>query len=477
MKEILNFEYTKDQKNEIEELLKIELKKLDKKIIVLDDDPTGTQTVNDIMVYCDWEKETISEAINENNRLFFILTNSRSFSEEKTITVHKEIIDSIIEMSEEKNFFIYSRGDSTLRGHYPIETETLKAGYEENLNRKIDGEIICPFFFEGKRVTIDGVHYILSNEELIPVGETEFAKDKSFLYKNSDLAKWCEEKSKGKFQEKKAVKIKLEDIREMKIDEITKKLLNVSTFNKIIVDSVNYYDLKIFAICFLRAIYFGKEYIIRGAASLVKVLSACKERELLTRDDILNLKTRSGGIIIIGSHVTKTTEQLEELKKSSIIQLEFNQHLVLDNKKFEKEIERVTKKAEEIISQGKDIVIYTKRKRLDISNGTEDEQLKIAAKISRGLIDIIKNIKIRPAFIIAKGGITSSDTATKGLGIRKAKVLGQLAPGIPVWLSGKESKYPDLPYIVFPGNVGEKETLLSIYEEIASEVNENRKTK
>ena len=115
MKEILNFEYTKDQKNEIEKLLKIELKKLDKKIIVLDDDPTGTQTVNDIMVYCDWEKETISEAINENNRLFFILTNSRSFSEEKTITVHKEIMDSIIEMSEEKNFFIYSRGDSTLR--------------------------------------------------------------------------------------------------------------------------------------------------------------------------------------------------------------------------------------------------------------------------------------------------------------------------------------------------------------------------
>ena len=178
MKEILNFEYTKDQKNEIEKLLKIELKKLDKKIIVLDDDPTGTQTVNDIMVYCDWEKETISEAINENNRLFFILTNSRSFSEEKTITVHKEIMDSIIEMSEEKNFFIYSRGDSTLRGHYPIETEILKAEYEDKLNRKIDGEIICPFFFEGKRVTIDGVHYILNNEELIPVGETEFAKDK-----------------------------------------------------------------------------------------------------------------------------------------------------------------------------------------------------------------------------------------------------------------------------------------------------------
>ena len=94
MKEILNFEYTKDQINEIEKLLKIELKKLDKKIIVFDHDPTGSQTVNDIMVYCDWEKETISEAINENNRLFFILTNSRSFSEEKKIKVYKEIMES-----------------------------------------------------------------------------------------------------------------------------------------------------------------------------------------------------------------------------------------------------------------------------------------------------------------------------------------------------------------------------------------------
>lgn len=364
-----------------------------------------------------------------------------------------------------------------MRGHYPIETETLKDEYEDKLNRKIDGEIICPFFLEGKRVTINGIHYILNNEELIPVGETEFAKDKSFLYKNSDLAKWCEEKSKGKFQEKNAIKIQLKEIREIKIDEITKKLLSVSNFNKVIVDSVNYYDLKIFAICFLRAISQGKEYIIKGAASLVKVLSDCVERELLTRDDILNLKTENGGIILIGSHVTKTTEQLEELKKSSIIQLEFNQHLVLDDKKFKKEIERITKEAEEIISHGKDIVIYTKRKRLDIPNGTEEEQLKIATKISDGLIDIVKDIKIRPAFIIAKGGITSSDTATKGLGIRKAKVLGQLAKGIPVWLSGKESKYPDLPYIIFPGNVGEKETLLNIYEEIGSKIKEDKKIK
>ena len=436
MRNILNFEYTTDQKKEIDSLLKKELDTFKEKIVILDDDPTGTQTVNGIKVYCDWEEETIADALEKENKSFFILTNSRSFSYEETVEAHKEIANNLFKNKEK--ILIYSRGDSTLRGHYPIETETVKNEYEKFSNEKIDGEIICPTFIEGKRVTIHGVHYIIEQGNLIPVGETEFAKDKTFSYKNSDLGKWCEEKTNERFLEKDIVKIYLEDLREININKILKQIFNIKNFNKIIVDAVNYYDLKVFTICMIKAINLDKKFIIRGAASLAKVLVNCKDRDFLTKNEILNYKTENGGIILVGSHVSKTTKQLEELKKSDICQVEFNQHLILNKKKFNEEIERVIKVTENLLEQGKNVVVYTRRERFDLPNGTKEDQLKIATEISDGLIKIIENLKLRPSFIISKGGITSSDVATKSLKIKEAIVLGQVAAGIPVWLSVKK---------------------------------------
>lgn len=464
MEKKIAFDYTDEVKEKIEKMLKEELIKLDRKIVVLDDDPTGSQTVKNLTVYCDWEKETIKKAFNDKEKMFFILTNSRSFSEKKTLNVHKDIMNRILDVNEEQKFLIYSRGDSTLRGHYPLETEILKEIFEKRTSKKIDGEIICPFFLEGKRVTIDGVHYIVEKERTIPVAETEFSKDKSFSYVNSDLAKWCEEKSSKKYREENIVKISLEELRRVDVDGITKKLLDVKDFNKVIVDSTSYFELKVFVIAFLRALFKGKEFFVRGAASMLKVLADSKNDKLLEKKDIFNVEVSNGGLILVGSHVDKTTRQLEELKKTEIVQLEFNQHLVLHDREFFSEIERVKNEAKRYLEKGKDVVIYTKRERLDIPNGNEEEQLRMATKISDGLIEVVKRIGVRPRFLIAKGGITSSDTATKGLEIKQAKILGQIAPGVSVWLSGNDSRYYNLPYIIFPGNVGEDETLKEVYE-------------
>ena len=75
-------------------------------------------------------------------------------------------------------------------------------------------------------------------------------------------------------------------------------------------------------------------------------------------------------------------------------------------------------------------------------------------------------LHVKPAYIIAKGGITSSDVGTKALKVKKALVMGQIQKGIPVWLTGEESKFPGMPYIIFPGNVGDKDTLRLIVEEL-----------
>ena len=172
-----------------EKLLEEELKKSNRKIVVLDDDPTGVQTVHDVCVYTDWKKETLLNAFREEDRLFFILTNSRGMTTEETEKIHHEISEAVAEAadSEHKEYVIISRGDSTLRGHYPLETEILKKDYEKYTGKTVDGEILCPFFPEGGRFTINNVHYVRYGQSLISADETEFACDQTFGYKAKSL--------------------------------------------------------------------------------------------------------------------------------------------------------------------------------------------------------------------------------------------------------------------------------------------------
>jgi uncharacterized protein YgbK (DUF1537 family) len=79
----------------------------------------------------------------------------------------------------------------------------------------------------------------------------------------------------------------------------------------------------------------------------------------------------------------------------------------------------------------------------------------------------VESITTRPRYILAKGGITSSDVATLGLHVKRAMVLGQTLPGVPVWHLGTESRFPGLVYIVFPGNVGDENSLVEIYQSLS----------
>ena len=186
---------------------------------------------------------------------------------------------------------------------------------------------------------------------------------------------------------------------------------------------------------------------------------------LLTRDELIKEESDHGGLIIVGSHVKKTTEQLEELKKCDFIEfIEFNVHLVLHPEQFKAETDRVIETSENLIRSGKTVAIYTKRERMDLGEGKKEEELKLSVKISDAVTSIVQRLKVRPKFIVAKGGITSSDIGTKGLEVKRATVAGQIKPGIPVWFTGEESKFPGISYIIFPGNVGAKTTLKETVE-------------
>lgn len=109
---------------------------------------------------------------------------------------------------------------------------------------------------------------------------------------------------------------------------------------------------------------------------------------------------------------------------------------------------------EAALRENKVAVLMTRRERFDLNTGDPEDELRVAAKISDALVEIVRRQSISPAFVIAKGGITSSDIGVKGLQVRCAEVLGQIRPGVPVWKTGENSRFPGIPYVVFPGNVG-----------------------
>lgn len=454
--------------NDVERELRDDIDGFKKKIVVLDDDPTGTQTVHDIPVFTQWSKESLTDGLKDSSsKIFYILTNSRAMSPEETIAVHREIMENLTAASREtgRDFMIISRSDSTLRGHFPLETEIINEALPED--EKADGEILCPFFLEGGRVTAGDVHYVIQNGHRIPAAETEFVKDEVFGYRNSNLKKYIEEKTEGRFKAEDVCSISLESIRNLEVQEITEKLKGVNDFGKIIVNIESYDDLKIFVLALYRAMASGKRFIGRTAASIVKVMGGVEDIPLLTGDDLCDKENHKGGLVMIGSYTNKTTKQLEMtlgLGKTKGIQYDTTK--VSDEAAFAAETERVIREATEAICEGITAIVYTGRARICLDSDTKEDILRRSVKISQGVQSIVSGIEEMPRFIIAKGGITSSDIATKAMGIKKAIVAGQISPGIPVWKGCKSgesgSRFNSIPLVIFPGNVGSEEILRDV---------------
>ncbi len=205
-------------------------------------------------------------------------------------------------------------------------------------------------------------------------------------------------------------------------------------------------------------------FLYRTAASFVRVIAGLDRRTLVTKDQLHATKS-AGGLIVVGSHVPRSSAQLVHLiENTGINAVELRAGRVLSPLTRQTEIQRVTSLVEKALSRAQDIVLYTSR---DLVTGADDEAtLSIASRISDALVETVKALKTQPKYILAKGGITSSDIATKALGLRRAEVLGQILPGVPVWRTGPESRFPELPYIVFPGNVGQDDAITCIVRKL-----------
>ena len=423
-------------------------------IIVLDDDPTGTQTVYDVPVLTSWEPSIIARELDNGTPLFYILTNSRSLTEGEAEALGETIGRYIRQATEstEKKCLVISRSDSTLRGHYPAEVTALEKGL--GLAQSI--HLIIPAFFEGGRYTIGDIHYVKEGENLIPAAQTPFAQDKVFGYQHSNLVDWVVEKTTGAIAKENVRSISIDSIRQKSTEALTNFLNELEGGEACIVNAVDYSDLKKVAWSVLQS---TQPLILRTAASFVAALDAKPPKELLTAKD-LGITAQKGSLIVVGSYVPKTTIQLAHFQKTTTlysIEIDVEKLLV----KAEYDSSAMAKSIDELLLQGQSVLLYTSRKL--ISTDSAKKNLAIGNTVSTFLTDTVGKITVQPAFIIAKGGITSSDVATRSLAIKRAIVQGQVIPGVPVWKADEESKFPNLPYIIFPGNVGAEDAPTSAF--------------
>ncbi len=442
--------------------IQVQVRASGRKVIVLDDDPTGTQTVHGIPVLTEWSVESLRAELANDLPCFYVLTNTRSLPLPGARAVNAEIAHNLQVASQQaqRDFVIVSRSDSTLRGHFPGEVDALASA----LSKTFNGWLIIPFFLEGGRYTVSNVHYVAEDRRLVPAGETPFARDSVFGYHASDLCEWVEEKTGGRVQAASVMAVSIDDLRIGGPARVQEKLMALSGKQICVVNAASYRDLEVFVAGLLSTEAQGRRFLYRTAASFVRVRAGIEPRALLTRSE-LQLPQSTGGLIVVGSYVPKTTAQVETLlAQTDVTAIEIGVEALLGAQRAN-EIDRVAASAESAIRRNRDVVIYTSR-RLVTANEAEGN-LSIGRRVSEGLVAILRHISVRPRYLIAKGGITSSDVATKSLDVKRAMIRGQILPGVPVWHLGDECRYPGLDYIIFPGNVGTPDSLVEIFNTLA----------
>lgn len=439
-----------------------------RRVIVLDDDPTGTQTVYGVPVLTSWSYSELRWALEQSNPVVYVLTNSRALDRPEAILLNRQLGQRLARAAADsgKHFVLTSRSDSTLRGHYPAETDAL--GEVLACTNGLDGVVICPCFFEAGRVTVDDVQWVERDGDLVPAALTEFASDPTFGYSQSNLASWIEEKTGGKVRAGDVLRIGLAEIREGGPDRVAELLRSARNSQPIVVNAAGYADLEVFVLGLLEAEAEGKTFLYRTGPSFVRVRGGVPERGPLDVDELYRRSAvRGHGLVLVGSHVRQTTRQLREAEKlDGICVLELSVPRLLDPEERFGELDRVAVRVNEGLSYS-DVVVHTSREVVGASG--ELSGLEVGSAVSAALVEVMRRVdrSLPLGFVVAKGGITSSDVATKGLNVRRAEVAGQMLPGIvPVWILPEDSGYPGLPYVVFPGNVGGPDALAKVIEKL-----------
>lgn len=445
-----------------------------RRLVVLDDDPTGTQSVADLPVLTAWTEEDLAWALGTGAPAVYVMTNSRSLTPETTAQRNREVATHALRAAGRLGLEVdfVSRSDSTLRGHYPLEPDVLTEVLHEH-GRTVDGIVIVPAFGDAGRITVGSVHYAGSAAGgYVPVGATEFARDASFGYAASDLRAWVQEKSAGRYDAARVAAITLDVVRRGP-DAVAEVLRGLQDAAPVVVDIVEESDLRSLALGILAAERDGQRFVHRVGPPFVRALIGQDVLEPLSAADVARIREGGRGehaphgLVVVGSHVALTTRQLEALRdRRSPTEIEIDVREAIGNGR-DAHLAEVVDRAVAAIAAG---TVVVRTSRTLVTGEDADSSLDIARTVSDAVVEVVRRILAAtpPRFVIAKGGITSSDVASRGLSISRAVVRGPMLPGIVSLWEPTEGPARGIPYIVFAGNVGDEQSLADVVDKLTA---------
>jgi len=431
---------------------------------VLDDDPTGSQAMHDVQVVLALSQRACEAALGGPSGACFVLTNSRSMESGAAAGVTARAARLLIAAASRRGerIQLVSRSDSTLRGHVMPEIAALQSVRSEVAGAGFDAVLLIPAFLEAGRLTAADIHWARTSAGLVPAGATEFARDPAFAYTSSDLKDFLAEKSGGQIAPAEVASISIADIRTGGPDRVRELLAGLRNGRWAVVNATEYSDLETVACGALLAERAGQRFAFRTGPSFVRALTGTEPAEPLRGERLWPDGRRAGhGLIVVGSHVGQTSRQLAVLReRADVTGIELSVPVIVGGGQDAAAMaaQRVTGAL-----RRSHVVLYTSRAVAAAASAADS--LKIARTVSAAVARTVRLARpARPAWILAKGGITAHDVAVHGLGIRRAEVAGQLLPGL-ISVFRPVDASPEaigMPYVVFAGNVGDDQTLAQV---------------
>ncbi|MCS5706461.1 four-carbon acid sugar kinase family protein [Synechococcus sp. FGCU-3] len=449
------------------------------KVIVLDDDPTGSQTVHSCPLLLRWDPGTLRRGLAHPSPLLFVLANTRALgpaeARERVVEICRALKPLLAEAQTAgviDRWLVVSRGDSTLRSHFPLEVEAI----EQELG-PFDATLLAPAFLPGGRTTVDGVH-LLHGE---PVHTTPFARDRLFGFSTSHLAAWVEEKTGGHILAGEVEHLSLADL-EGGIEALMQRLQSLPRGAMVTVDAERHQHFNALGVAVRALLNPGgaagvdrpRRFLFQSAASLLNGLVELPSPPL-DAVGLAALRRRFGsgesmpGMVLVGSHVPLADAQLAELLADpACFGVEISVPKVVRLLKdpapaavwasFELSYLEQLRVA---LTAGRTPVLFTSRGEVHCDSAVDRRCLGV------GLAGLMARLVARLApdlgYVISKGGITSHTLLADGLRLSAVELQGQLQPGVSLVLASTSQEFSRLPVITFPGNLGLAEDLHVVY--------------
>jgi uncharacterized protein YgbK (DUF1537 family) len=416
------------------------------KTIVLDDDPTGTQSATGVSVLLESDADLLEAALGRADSVY-VQTNSRALDEASAVAfvsrVKADGEEAARRLGEPVRFVL--RGDSTLRGHVFAETEVFLGGSDASSGGSTDAAVMLfvPAFPDGGRTTLGGVHRVRVGGAIVPAHETEYADDPVFPFSTGVLVDFVAEKSS-----REAVPVSIEAVRSGGLAEV---LAAASPGSVVVPDAETDADIAAIAVAVDAATEAGTRIVVRSAAPLAAALAGVTSTGLL---DVPLVAEPRPTLLVCGSHTAGATAQLAPIVDA------WGTPSVVDTSQALGDPSAAGRRAAESLREQlehRPLGIVTTERVRSTDHGTLDHGERVMTALTTAVREVLPAVDV----VVSKGGITSAEVARTGIGASSARVLGQVLPGVSVWsMNAHDGR--EILYVVVPGNVGEADTLTRV---------------